>query len=75
MIVIVGHPKLSENDHIASDVLMLSKAARMYDEDPIPAKPAPTETSTESNNSPSSHTAAFPPNDNHVVVNGSPYED
>ena len=58
--------------HIASNIWMLSKAARMNDEEPIPAKPAPAETSTESNNSPLSRTAAFPPNDNHVDVNGGP---
>ena len=59
MIVVVGHPRLHENSQIASDIWMLSKAAWMNDEDPIPAKLAPAETSTESNNSPSSRIAAF----------------
>ena len=46
---------------LPSDIWMLSKAARMYDEVPIPAKPAPDETSTEANCFPSSRNAAFPP--------------
>ena len=46
---------------------MLSKAARINDEVPIPTKPALAETFTEANCPPSSCTVAFPPCKNQVV--------